>query len=371
MVLVGPCGVGKTATVSAFAALSREQGFEVIGLQAVTGQAGLVQALLAQARARLAEDVGAWQRAKVFFDRISGVDVSVAGFGAGVSIRGHETPMGATDAGTLAAALNALAAEVRKDRPLGGVLVTVDEMQVATGPDLTLLAAVLHRLNVDHPQAAVVFAGTGLPRTPHSLRAAGVTHPDRIFVVEQIPLALAHEDARYAIIEPARQTGVLWEPEAAERIVTVSTGHPAHLQLFADAARRAAPGPRQVTVADVEAAVPGAALQIERRTLGPRWERISDCQMEFMAALALLGGQASTAHISQALGRDQREISWIREELIAEGDVYAPRRGQLSMTVPLSRDYVLSRYEALRADTETRLLTMDEMSANLARQLRP
>ncbi|MCA0306327.1 MAG: hypothetical protein LCH87_02980 [Actinobacteria bacterium] len=37
------CAVGKTATVSAFAALSRDQGFEVINLQAVTGQAGLVQ----------------------------------------------------------------------------------------------------------------------------------------------------------------------------------------------------------------------------------------------------------------------------------------------------------------------------------------
>lgn len=371
IILVGPRGVGKTATVTAFAALAREQGFEVISLQAVTGQAGLVHALLQQARARLAEGVGPWERAKVFFDRISGVDITVAGVGAGVSIKDREAPAGATDAGTLAAALAALAAEVRKDNPLGGVLVTVDEMQVATGPDLALLAAVLHRLNVDHPQAAVVFAGTGLPHTPQALRAAGVTHPDRLFVVEQIPLALAHEDARYAIIEPARQVGVLWEPDAAERIVAVSNGYPAHLQLFADAAWRAAPGPAQVTSADVDAAVPLAAGQIERRTLGPRWDRISDRQMEFMAALALLGGQASTARISQALGREQREISWIREELIGEGDVYAPRRGHLSMTVPLSRDYVLSRYETLRAEAETRLLTLDEMTANLAPQLRP
>lgn len=370
-ILVGPRGVGKTATVSAFTALTREQGFEVIGLQAVTGQAGLVQALLQQARARLDEDAGPWQRAKTFFDRISGVDLSLGGVGAGFSLRNDEAPTEATDAGTLAAALNALATEVRKDKPLGGVLITVDEMQVATKPDLALLAAVLHRLNVDHPHATVVFAGTGLPHTPHALRAAGVTHPDRLFVVEQIPLTLPHEDARYAVVEPARQAGVVWEPEAAEQIVAVSNGYPAHLQLFADAAWRAAPGPTQVTAADVAAAIPLAARQLERRTLGPRWDRISDRQMELMAALALLGGQATTAQISRALGREQREISWIREELLAEGDVYAPKRGHLSMTVPLSRDYVLSRYETLRADAETRLLTMEEMAANLARQLRP
>jgi len=370
-VLVGPRGVGKTATVSAFATLSRNQGFEVINLQAVTGQAGLVQSLLAQARARLADNIGPWQRAKTFFDRVSGVDLSVGGIGAGLSLRNHDTPTEPTDASTLAAALNALALEVRTDHPLGGVLITVDEMQAATGPDLALLAAVLHRLNVDHPEAAVVFAGTGLPHTPQALRAAGVTHPDRLFVVEPIPLALIHEDARYAIIEPARQAGVVWEPDAADHIVNVTNGYPAHLQLFADTAWRTAPGPTQITAADVDAAIPMAARQIERRTLGPRWDRISDRQMEFMAALALLGGQASTAQISQVLGREQRELSWIREELLAEGDVYAPKRGHLSMAMPLARDYVLSRYEALRTDAETRLLTMDELTANLARQIRP
>lgn len=367
-VLVGPRGVGKTATVSAFAALTRDQGFEVINLQAVSGQAGLVQALLQQARARLSEGAGPWRRAQSFFDRITGIDVSVAGVGAGLSIKEADVTTTA-DAGTLAAALDALAREVHADNPAGGVLVTVDEMQVASGPDLALLSAVLHRLNVDHPQAAVVFAGTGLPHTPQALRTAGVTHPDRLFVIEQIPLVLTHEDARYAIVEPARRAGVLWEPEAAERIAAVSNGYPAHVQLFADVAWRCAAGPAQIALADVNVAVPLAAEQIERRTLGPRWDRITDRQMEFLAALALLGGHAPTASIAQAMGRTQRELSWLRQELITEGDVYMPRRGFLSMTMPLSRDFVLSRYEVLGREAETRLLTLDEMSANLRSEL--
>jgi hypothetical protein len=365
MILVGPRGVGKTATVSAFANLSREQGYEVVSLQAVVGQPGLAVSLLQRARARIAEQAGPWQRARAAFERIGGVDLSVLGFGAGVTLADRAASAEVGDAGTLALALATLATEIRRDAPLGGVLVTIDELQVAASPELALLAAVLHRLNVDHPAASVLFAGTGLPHTPSALRKAGVTHPDRLFVVEPLPLTLGREDARFAIVEPARQVGVVWEPGAAEAVVEASNAYPAHLQLFGHAAWQAAPGLDRIRLLDVQSSIPGVAAQIERRTLGPRWDRITDRQIEFMAALAMLGGQAPTSRVAQALGRGQRELSWIREELIAEGDVYAPRRGKLSMAVPLFRSYVLSRYESHRADAEIPLLSLAEMTANL------
>ncbi len=237
-------------------------------------------------------------------------------------------------------------------------------MQVASGPDLALLAATLHRLNVDHPSAAVLFAGTGLPFTPDALRKAGVTHPDRLFVLESIPLTLEHEDARYAVVEPARQAGVVWTPEAADSMVEASNGYPAHLQLFAHATWTAAASHDQITLADVETALPQVAAQLERRTLGPRWDRISDRQMEFLAALALHGGRASTASIAATLGRTQQELSWLRGELIEEGDIYAPKRGQLAMAVPLFNRYVLSHYERTRPEAATAVLSLQEMIAN-------
>lgn len=365
MILAGPRGVGKTVTVSAFAELAKDQGFEVVNLQAVSGHAGLVEALLQRARTRLAEDAGPWQRARKAFERVGGVNLSVAGFGGGIAThkqQDHAAP--GLDAGTLADALATLAAEVRKDAHSGGVLVTVDELQVASAPDLALLAATLHRLNVDHPSAAVLFAGTGLPFTPDVLRKAGVTHPDRLFVLESIPLTLEHDDARYAVVEPARQAGVVWTPEAAATVVEASNGYPAHLQLFAHATWIAAAGPDQITLADVETALPQVAAQLERRTLGPRWDRISDRQMEFLAALALHGGRASTATIATTLGRTQQDLSWLREELIEEGDIYAPKRGQLAMAVPLFNRYVLSHYERSRPDAATVVLSLDEMIAN-------
>jgi hypothetical protein len=364
MILAGPRGVGKTVTVSAFADLAKEQGFEVVNLQAVSGHAGLVEALLQRARTRMAEEAGPWQRARKAFERIGGMNLSIAGIGAGISTRPADAAAPGLDAGTLADALATLAAEVRRDAHSGGLLITVDELQVASGPDLALLAATLHRLNVDHPFAPVLFAGTGLPFTPDALRKAGVTHPDRLFVLEPIPLTLEPDDARYAVVEPARQAGVAWTPEAATAVVEASNGYPAHLQLFAHAIWTAAPGPDQVTLGDVEAALPLVADTLERRTLGPRWDRISDRQMEYLAALALHGGRTSTAAIAKTLGRSQQDLSWLREELIEEGDVYAPKRGQLAMAVPIFNRFVLSRYESARPEASTELMTLSEMIAN-------
>lgn len=363
-VLTGPRGVGKTVAVSAFAEHAASQGFDVVNLQAVAGHSGLVDGLMQRARARIAEGAGAWQRARQAFDSIGALSVSVGGIGAGVSKREREDARPAPDSGTLAQALARVATEVRKDEPRGGLLVTVDELQVASAPDLALLAATLHRLNVDHPQAPVLFAGTGLPFVPEALRKAGVTHPDRLFMLHTIPLTLSQDDARFAVVEPARQAGVTWEPEAALSVVEASNGYPAHLQLFAHAAWTAAAGPDTITVTDVERSLPGVAAQLERRTLGPRWDRISDRQMEFLAALALLGGRAATSSIARTLGRTQRELSWIREELISEGDVYVPRRGELAMAVPLFNRYVLSNYERSRPDAATHLLTLTQMAEN-------
>lgn len=369
-ILVGPRGVGKTSALTAFADLARQQGTEVVSLQAVLGEAGLIDSLLQRARALTAAEAGPWRRARDVFEHLAGFSVGVAGFSASVSTRDTSPlsspsgPSGRPDGSSLAGALAALAGEVGQDTPGAGVLITVDEMQVAAPSDLALLAATLHRLNVDHPAANVTFAATGLPFTPAVLRTAGVTHPDRLFIIEDIPLTLTREDARYAIVEPARAAHVTWDPEAVERLIQLTNGYPAHLQLFADAAWSGAPGPGQIVLADVEASLPEVGTYLERRTLGPRWERITDRQLEFMAALALHGGQAAMADIARTLGRPRDDLGWLREELIKEGDTYAPRQGQIAMAVPLFNAYVLTRYEDARTDRTMPLLTLEQMRTN-------
>ena len=362
VILAGPRGIGKTVTLTVFGRAAAAAGFEVVNLQAVAGRAGLVGSLLQEAASRAAEQSGPWTRARRALDRVASVSLGVAGVSAGVST--HPAPghgpdgAGAVSPGTLAEALASLATEVRRDAPNGGLLVTVDELQVASHGDLALLAATLHRLNVDHPEASVMFAGTGLPHVPEVLRTAGVTHPDRLFLVEHLSVTLAERDAVYAIVEPARRVGVLWQPEAAARIVRASNGYPAHLQQFAHTVWTTATGPHVITVDDVARALPRVERDLDRRTLGPRWERMSDRQMEYVAALSLHGGRATTRALAGTLGRTASELSWIRQDLIDEGDVYSPQRGHLALAVPVFAPFVLAHYEEARQDAETELLPL-------------
>jgi len=369
MILTGPRGVGKTATLTAFGTAATAQGFEVVNLQAVRGQKALVASLLHRAQSRIQQGARHWERARKGFERVAGVTLGVAGFNAGLSTHPRDDAVQQlNDPASLAEALARLSSEVRRERDRGGVMITVDEMQVAHADDLALLAATLHRLNVDHPEAVVVFAGTGLPHTPDTLRRAGVTHPDRLFMVEPLPLTLSHDDSALAVVLPAQRVGVSWHPDAVDAVIRASNGYPAHLQLFAHAVWQVAPGPDRVEPIDVQQAIPRAAQQIGLRTLGPRWERMPDRQMEYLAALAVNGGATTSRELATTLGRSQQTSSTVREVLIEEGDIYSPRRGHIRMAVPLFAPYILTEYENARQDCADpdSMLSLYSMRANRA-----
>lgn len=364
VVFTGVRGVGKTAMLTAYSAVARDQGFEVISYQAVTGQSGLVESVLARAALRIDQEVGAWKRARRALDRISGISLGIAGVSAGVNVHDRDTAPRRVHPEALAEALATLAEEVRRDSPAGGVLITVDEMQVAAKSDLPLLAATLHRLNVDHPRAAVAFAGTGLPHVPTVLREAGVTHPDRLFLIEELAPVLPPTEARYAIIEPARRAGVSWSTDAADLLVALTNGYPAHLQLFADEAWRAAAGPTAITVDDVQTGARRAGDRLVRQSLGPRLGELPPRQLEYLTAIALHGGSASTRTVAETLGRQQRELSWIRDELLRAGDIYAPSRGRVVMSVPAFAPFLLAHYNDATESSDTPLLTIEAMQTN-------
>lgn len=360
LILVGPRGVGKTVTLTRYGQIAASRGFEVVNLQAVAGRDGLVESLLQRAASRIASSAGPWTRAKKAFDRVANVSVGIAGVSAAIGTHSPAASGSRLDPSTLAEALVELATEVRRDQPLGGVLITVDELQVGSRSDLALLAAMLHRINVDFPDAAVMFAGTGLPHTPTVLRRAGVTHPDRLFLLEDLPVALPGPDALFAVVEPARQVGVAWHPAAAAAVVAASNGYPAHLQHFAHITWEIAPGPT-IEPTDAARALPLARAEISRRTLGPRWDNMPDRQMEYMAALALHGGRATSNSIARTLGRTLSELSSLRDDLIREGDIYSPQRGYVALTMPTFNAFILDRYHDARDISETPLLTLEQM----------
>ena len=90
---------------------------------------------------------------------------------------------------------------------------------------------------------------------------------------------------------------------------------------------------------------------------------MSDRQMEYLAALAVNGGSASSGQLAATLGRTNQELSWLRQELIREGDIHVPHRGQVALAVPLFVPYILARYDADRVDAEVSVLTLGQCGA--------
>lgn len=365
-ILRGPRGVGKTVLLSRFQQLAEHQGYDTIVLQSAAGGGGIVDGILARAEDRLSQQRPAWQRAKDALQRLGGIKVSAAGFGAGVTINPVDTRQTPVDPGTLARTLATLAREIRSDSPGGGLLITLDEMQVSRGPDLALTAAALQRLNVEHSDSPVAFAASALPNIDDVLRDAGVTHPDRLFATQPIPVELGRSAAHFAIVEPARQRGVTWSELGVGQLLHATHRYPAHLQLFADRTWKVADGPHGITFEDAEKGLVEAEQLVEIRTLDPRWQRATDRHVELLAALAVTttefaGDYATTAQISAVLDRAVNEWSNTRIELIKEGDIYAPGRGRLAFTVPTYAPYILRNYETRRREAQVSLSPLDAM----------
>lgn len=367
-ILVGPRGVGKTVLLSRFVDEARLAGYESIDLQASRGGTSLVEYAVREIGRRAEGGETAFQRAA---KQLGGVGVQALGFGVNVSRRTqvnvHNTEPAATPM-DLARALGDLARAIRDERGRGGVLLTVDELQVASPDDLAGLAATLGRVNVDYPDAPLLFAATGLLATRDALIASGVTHPERLFTIRPIPAALADTETAQALIEPATPLGVSWEPEAIEYVIRLTHGYPAHVQLLADTIWQVAEGPI-IGLDDAEDGGREFAQDVAVSTLGPAWDRLPDRQREYLAALSALGGQATSREVAEVLGREPSSLTRVREALILGSHIYAPRQGRVAMTMPMLAPFVREVYEDAAAEAELDLVplaVLDERASALA-----
>jgi len=84
-------------------------------------------------------------------------------------------------------------------------------------------------------------------------------------------------------------------------------------------------------------------------------------QQEFVTAVALAGGVAPIRQIATALGRNTKDVSQLRDTLIKQGDIYAPRRGVIALATPLFGRYALDQYEQSRASSGVHLRTLEEL----------
>lgn len=370
MVFTGLRGTGKTVLLDQLADDARARGFTVLEVQATRSQGIWSELAAAIDRRTTQEPAPFWRQALDSLRRISGVQV------AGVGINFHPAqqdtpPELGRSGGHLAQVLADLATAARRhngDR--GGLVITADELQSAPPADLELLGATLHQLNRFHTSAPVGFVAAALPGVHDTMVGPNpdrplITHPERLFQVTKIPDHLDRQAAELALLEPAQAVGGTWNLDAIDTVIDASGSYPAHLQVIAAETWHMA-SDMPITLSTVERALPQAARTIEDNYLEPRWNRLSDRQQEYIAALAVAGGHASARQMKTILSRPTTDLSATRAALIKRGEIFVPESRVVAMSMPLMASYAIAAYPAARdrSDLHDKLMPLGQMRDN-------
>ncbi|HLL92966.1 MAG TPA: ATP-binding protein [Solirubrobacteraceae bacterium] len=343
MIVSGLRGVGKTVLLLEFERIAKEAGWTAprpIEIKSDTD----FRAELADAAYQSLLDLSA---RKALGDRLRAFTGILRGFKVGASAEGNLEFSFDPDA------ISGVTGDLERDltnlfEKLGqtarehetGVVFLVDEMQFLARGELEALAAAMHRAS--QTKLPVALVGAGLPQLP-GLMVDAKSYAERLFAYPRIG-ALDDSAARRALVAPAEAAGVAWEDDALAQIVDESGCYPAFIQAYGKEAWNQAPE-SPIRLADVLDAEPLIHAQLDDEFFHVRFEKATDREREYMAAMADLGeGSYRTAQVAERLGRSQSYTSAPRDSLIKKGLVYSPDRGQVDFTVPKFSPFMRRRY---------------------------
>src|SRR5579863_402271 len=217
-----------------------------------------------------------------------------------------------------------------------GAAFFLDELQFLGKPSLSLLAAAMH--GISQQNTPVLLVGGGLPQLPLVLKNAK-PYTERLFDFRTIG-GLPRSTAAAALTVPASRLGAQFEPAAVELILDRTDGYPHFLQQWGETVWREAEGPG-IKFRDAEAAEELVNDELDRRFFRDRYERATEAETIYMAAMADLGdGGHSSTDIAAHMRMSQRDLSVRRAGLIEKGLIYSPIGTRLDFTVPQFAAYL-------------------------------
>ncbi len=346
VILTGLRGVGKTVLLQEFQKLARSRNWVCQALEASDGlrfpqaMGEIVRKLILRLSPRqdltdrMRRALGVLKSFQMRWN-LPGGDLTV----------GLDPVPGGADSGLLDQDLGDLFAEAARlaRRQEAGVLITLDEVQYLKRHDLGALTVGLHRTSQELLPILVVAAG--LPSVP-ALVGEARSYAERLFDFRLIN-CLNAEDARAALVAPAEEEGVVWRPDALDRIVSETRGYPYFLQEFGKRAWELAEGPDTITGADVDAAIPVGVDELDSGFFRVRIDRTTDAERTYLVAMASLGdGPYASGQVAARMGKDTPGVGPLRDRLIRKGLCYSPRHGEIEFTVPMFADFVRRRLDA-------------------------
>lgn len=333
LLLVGTRGVGKTVVLGEIAELAGEVHSWPTAAVEVRPNGRFVARLVArlEAVAALFEQAPPGRRLQISSATLR---AGALGIGGEVSLTPVSSP--ASPAGLERALTAACSAALGRG---GGLVVAIDELQLATRDELADLTATLQEQVAAGWPLVVVAAGLPKLRAPRR----SVTYLER---GEWHELGLLGWRATLqALSIPAEQAARPFVASAADRLATASGGYPYAIQVFGHHAWRASAGCAQITQEHAAKAVQAAEAELAAGLYAARWSDASPVEQGYLRALAELaasGAGTSGADVASALDRSPQAVSYLRDRLLKKGTIFAQGR-DLTFVVPGMAAWVLDQ----------------------------
>lgn len=207
----------------------------------------------------------------------------------------------------------------------------VDEMQYVEENQLASLITALHRTS--QRGLPVTLVGAGLPQLP-GLMGKAKSYAERLFDFPFIG-PLPPEQARKALVNPARDEGVVFDDDAVDLVYEKTQGYPYFLQEWGkhawDCADRS-----PITRADCDLATETATAALDASFFRVRFDRLTPLEKRYIRGMAELGaGPHRSGDIAEKLARDVQSLAPTRGNLIRKGMIWSPNHGDTAFTVPL------------------------------------
>lgn len=339
LIYSGLRGVGKTVLLLEFETLAREAGWACNEVEEVGS--GDFRQTFAELAYQMLLSMSRRKRMQARATAALGVlKAFTLGLPGGITARiDVEASKGTADTGDPERDLATLLVEVGQVAQTGGTgaVFFLDEMQ---GLDKVALEAVCMAMNrVGQRSLPVALVGAGLPPLPRLLRAAK-PYAERMFAYHELD-RLSDAEARLALVAPAAQLEVEYEPRAVALIVEASAGYPHFLQEYGRVLWNEVDA-SPIRARDVKSAQALISEALNRRFFRDRFETASDAEQRYLSAMAELGDEpARTAAVAARAGyKDLGSTSLLRENLLRKDLIFSPRRGLVAFTVPLFAAYV-------------------------------
>lgn len=336
VLMIGLRGVGKTVLLDRMRDNAEGAGLHTLRIEAPEGRSlpailapQLRQALLRISHSEQARDLG--KRALR----------ALAGFAKALKVKYEDIEVGIdfdpepglADNGDLEHDLQALLEAAGQAAKAAGtaLVLFVDELQYVEEEQLASLITALHRCA--QQQVPVMLVGAGLPQLPGQMGRAK-SYAERLF---DFPFVGPLDDAaaRAALVVPAADLGVAYEPGAIVRILAATEGYPYFLQEWGKHAWDVA-DESPITADDVEAASIAATAALDESFFRVRFDRLTPSERRYLRAMAELGpGPHRSGDIATLLGRKVTALGPTRNQLISKGMVWSPSHGDTAFTVPM------------------------------------